>query len=44
MNDNGLCPARQDARFHRARIAIDEGADYAHILGVEPELKPGGTR
>ncbi|MGH6879519.1 hypothetical protein [Hypericibacter sp.] len=44
MNDNGLCPARQDARFHRARIAIDEGADYAHILGVEPEFKPSGAR
>jgi hypothetical protein len=44
MNDNGLCPARKDARFHRARIAIDAGERYSHILGVEPEFKASGTR
>ena len=44
MNGNGLCPARQDARFHRARIAIDAGEDYSHILGVEPAFRASGTR
>jgi hypothetical protein len=44
MNDNGLCPARKDARFHRARIAIAAGEGWSHLLGVEPESKASGMR
>jgi len=44
MNSNGLCPARKDGRFHRARITVAAGENYSHILGIDPEFKASGTR
>ncbi|QEX23776.1 hypothetical protein FRZ61_37150 [Hypericibacter adhaerens] len=44
MNGNGLVPLRHDARFHRARILLEAGADYSHILGIEPEFQASGRR
>lgn len=42
QNAVGFCPARIDARFHKARITIPAGSDWTHVLGIDVTAKPSG--
>lgn len=43
QNAVGFCPARTDARYHRARIVIPAGSTWNHALGVNAVGKPSGA-
>lgn len=43
QNTVGFCPARVDARYHKARIVIPAGSTWTHALGVNAVGKPSGT-
>lgn len=43
QNTVGFCPARTDARYHRARITIPAGSTWSHALGVNAVGKQSGT-
>jgi hypothetical protein len=40
----GVCPARGDARYHRAVLSAAAGSSVQHILGAELAFTPGGRR
>lgn len=43
QNAAGFCPARVDARYHKARIIIPAGSTWTHALGVNAVGKRSGT-
>lgn len=43
QNAVGFCPARVDARYHRARVTIPAGSDWTHALGINAVGKPSGA-
>lgn len=42
QNTVGFCPARVDARFHKARITVPAGSSWTHALGVNAVGKASG--
>lgn len=35
QNDTGFCPVRCNARYHRYRVTIPAGSEWAHAIGVD---------
>jgi hypothetical protein len=44
QNQIGVCPLRNDARYHRARLKVAAGGNYNHIQGIDLQLSGGGMR
>lgn len=44
QNSIGVCPFRNDARYHRVRMKVAAGGMFNHIQGVDPQAVPGGVR
>lgn len=44
INANGVCPARIDTRYARARLRIPSGSSWTFATGVEPEFEVTGSR
>jgi len=44
LNASGVCPVRNAARYHRARVTISAGSAWTQAQGIEFEAVPEGTR
>lgn len=44
QNSIGVCPFRNDARYHRVRMKVAAGGTYSHIQGIDPQAVAGGVR
>ena len=44
QNQIGFCPFRNEARYHRARLKVDAGGTYNHIMGLNPRATAGAMR
>lgn len=44
INANGMCPARRDTRYARARLRIPSGSTWTFASGVEPDFELTGGR
>lgn len=44
QNPSGICPARAEGLYHRAKIAGAAGSVAKHIIGVEFGYTPAGSR
>ncbi|MFD2207217.1 hypothetical protein [Kiloniella antarctica] len=44
QNAIGFCPARDEGRYHRAKLRIPAGEDWDHAVGIDYKAKQGGRR